>query len=102
MTATGPDIDVTVVLALADRATEIPLQLPAGATVAEALERSGLAARHPELDMARAPVGIFGRLAERDAILADGDRVEVYRPLLVQPKARRQSRAAMRPKRQLK
>lgn len=94
MTATGTDIEVTVVLALSDRATEIPVRLPAGATVAEALARSDLGARHPELDLARALVGVFGRVAGRAAVLADGDRVEVYRPLLIEPKARRESRAA--------
>ena len=90
-----PDIAVTVVLALPDRATEIALRLPAGATIADALERSGLAERHPEVDLGRARVGIFGKLSDRRAILTDGDRVEIYRPLIADPKQQRQRRAAV-------
>ncbi len=86
-------ISVTVVLALPDRATEAELRLPAGATVADALAKSGLASLHPQLDVARSPVGIFGRRVERDRVLADGDRVEVYRPLLADPKDARRRRA---------
>ena len=74
------------------------LRLPAGATVADALERSGLAALHPEVNLAGARVGIFGKLTDRKAILADGDRVEVYRALVADPKERRLRRAAARPK----
>ena len=93
-----PGIEVTVVLALPDRATQIAVRLPAGATVADALERSGLATRHPDVDLARARVGIFGKLADRHAILADGDRVEVYRALVADPKQRRLKQAASRSK----
>lgn len=97
MTGDGPEIEVTVVFALATQATEIAVTLTAGATVSDALERSGIAARHPGLDVSRAPVGIFGKLAERGTLLTDGDRVEIYRPLVADPKLRRQRRAA-RPK----
>ncbi len=97
MIPASPGIQVTVVFALPDRATQIPLRLPAGATVADALERSGLAARHPEVDLAAARVGIFGKLTDRKAILADGDRVEVYRALVTDPKERRRRRATARP-----
>lgn len=93
-------IEVTVVFALPDRATEIPVRLPSGGTVADALERSGLAERHPEIDLAGARVGIFGRLTDRKAILADGDRVEVYRALVADPKQHRLRRAASRHKTQ--
>jgi putative ubiquitin-RnfH superfamily antitoxin RatB of RatAB toxin-antitoxin module len=98
MIQAAPDIQVTVVFALPEGATQIPLRLPAGATVADALERSGLAAHHPEVDLAGAPVGIFGKLTDRKAILADGDRVEVYRALVADPKERRLRRATGRPK----
>ena len=92
MILASPDIEVTVVLALPDHATQIALRLPAGATVTDALERSGLAALHPEVDLARALVGIFGKLTDRHAILAAGDRVEVYRALIADPKEQRQRR----------
>jgi putative ubiquitin-RnfH superfamily antitoxin RatB of RatAB toxin-antitoxin module len=98
----APDIEVNVVLALRDRATEIAVRLPAGATLGDALEASGLAKRHPDVDMARARVGIFGKLSDRKAVLADGDRVEVYRALIANPKERRLKRAAARRKLQPK
>lgn len=100
MIQVAPGIEVTVVFALPDRATEIPVRLSAGGTVADALERSGLAARHPEIDLAGTRVGIFGKLADRKAILADGDRVEVYRALVADPKEHRLRRAAARHKTQ--
>ena len=86
-------IAVTVVYALPERASEIELKLPSGATVADALEGSGLAANHPGVDLARCAVGIFGRRVARDRVLADGDRVEVYRPLVADPKDARRRRA---------
>ena len=86
-------VAVTVVLALSDSATEVPLRLPMGATVSDALAQSGLATLHPELDVAAAPVGIFGRRVEGNRILADGDRVEIYRPLIADPKDSRRRRA---------
>ena len=89
-------IVVTVVYALADRATEIRLARPAGSLVADALARSGMAERHPEIDWATAAVGIYGTQVRRDTLLADGDRVEIYRPLLIDPKERRRRRAVRR------
>jgi len=102
MIGSAPDIEVTVVLALPDRATVIAVLLPAGATLDDALEASGLAKRHPDVDMARVRVGIFGKLSNRKAVLADGDRVEVYRALIADPKERRLKRAAARKKPQPK
>ncbi len=86
------EVSVTVVYAQADRAAEIELRLAAGATVAQALEcaaNAGLAAP----DLAHAPVGIFGKRCRRDAIVRNGDRIEVYRPLVVDPKDSRRRRA---------
>lgn len=82
---------MTVVYALPDRAIEIEVRLNEGATVADAIERSGIAARVPEAS--RAAVGIFGRRVRRDALLAAGDRVEIYRPLRADPKDTRRHRA---------
>lgn len=73
---------------------EEPLALPAGATLAQALAASGLAASFPALDLAQAPVGIWGRKAPREQVLRAGDRVEVYRPLRVDPKVARRERFA--------
>jgi putative ubiquitin-RnfH superfamily antitoxin RatB of RatAB toxin-antitoxin module len=89
-------IVVTVVYALEDRATEIRLALPAGSSVADALARSGLAGRHPEIDLATVAIGVYGTRVRPDTLLADGDRVEIYRPLLIDPKERRRRRAVRR------
>lgn len=67
------------------------LQLPAGATVADALQASGVLLRRG-LDAAAVDVGIRGRPCARDEPLRDGDRVELYRPLLVDPKEARRRR----------
>ena len=85
-------IAITVVFALPDRAARIELCLAGGATVADALERFAAEAP-PGLDLAHVPVGIFGRRVERDHVLADGDRVEIYRPLAAAPTAARRRRA---------
>lgn len=89
-------IAVTVVYALADRATEIRLALPAGSLVADALARSGIASRHAEIDLAKAAVGVYGIRVRLDTVLNDGDRLEIYRPLLIDPKERRRRRAVRR------
>ena len=85
-------IDVEVCYARADAQTLIALVLPSGATVRDAIAASEIARRHPEIDPATAALGIFGKLTSLDAPLADHDRVEIYRPLIVDPKLARQRR----------
>ena len=85
-------LSVEVCYARAGAQTLIVLTLPAGATVREALTASQTASSHPEIDLATAKVGIFGKLTTLDAPLADHDRVEIYRPLIVDPKLARQRR----------
>jgi putative ubiquitin-RnfH superfamily antitoxin RatB of RatAB toxin-antitoxin module len=86
-------ISVTVACAQPERQTVLPLELPAGSTAGEALERSGIFGRHPELDPAACGVGIFGREVARGQVLRDGDRVEVLRPLTDDPRERRRQLA---------
>jgi hypothetical protein len=88
------EVVVTVVYAQPEQAIEIEVRLRQGATVDEAIDRSGIAAQVP--DAASAPVGIFGKRVQRDATLAAGDRVEVYRPLIADTKALRRQRAGRR------
>ena len=71
---------------------QVDLMLALGATVADALAQSGLQARHPEMDLAALPTGIWGALCDRGAVLRDRDRVELYRPLRVDPKQARRER----------
>jgi len=61
-------------------------EVPDGATIADAIERSGILKQFPEIDLEQQKVGIFGKLAKLDAALADGDRVEIYRPIICDPK----------------
>ena len=85
-------IRVEVVRARRDGVDTVTVQLPAGASVRDALRASGIAAE------ANA-VGVFGKRVRPDTPLADGDRVEIYRPLLLDPKERRRQRARQRIKR---
>jgi len=87
-------INVEVVYALPARQELIHLSLPAGATLQQALEASGLPRKHPEIDPAKGRFGIFGKLARPDTALRDRDRVEIYRPLIADPKEVRKQRAA--------
>lgn len=89
-------MNVTVVWATAQVQDAVSVELNPGATVADAVERSGLLAQHG-LDPAELGYAIFGRRARRDAPLADGDRVELTRPLLVDPGAARARRARAKP-----
>lgn len=82
---------VEVVYAFAEGHDATVVELPAGATVADALAASGVAGRHPGLDLSQ--LGIFGRRVRGDGRVADGDRVEIYRPLALDPKESRRQRA---------
>jgi len=85
-------LSISVCYALPSTQTTIEVQLPAGATVREAIEASRIVERHPEIELATAKVGVYGKLKALDAPLADHDRVEIYRPLIVDPKLARQRR----------
>jgi uncharacterized protein len=72
----------------------IRVTVPGGATLREAIEASGILARHPEIDPARCRVGVFGRERAQDAPVCAGDRIEIYRALRVDPKEARRKRVA--------
>jgi putative ubiquitin-RnfH superfamily antitoxin RatB of RatAB toxin-antitoxin module len=84
---------VEVVYALPAGEDCVALELPAGATALDALRASGVLERHPEIDLRRHRLGIYGKAVAGHAPLADGDRVEVYRPLVLDPKEARRRRA---------
>lgn len=88
------EILVEVVYALPHYQEVLSLKVPSGTTVSRAIEQSGILADFPEIDLASAKVGIFGKLAKLDAVLRDKDRVEIYRPLIADPKEVRKKRAA--------
>ena len=86
-------ISVEVALAEADRQTVLRLELPSGTTAGEALDASGIFTHHPGVDPARCAIGLFGKAIGRERRLRDGDRVEVLRPLLLDPRERRRQAA---------
>jgi putative ubiquitin-RnfH superfamily antitoxin RatB of RatAB toxin-antitoxin module len=77
---------VSIVYALAKRQLWLNVEVPEGATLREAIERSGLLAQCPEIDLDRQKVGVFGKVSALETTLAEGDRVEIYRPLIADPK----------------
>ena len=91
-----PVIEVEVVYAAVDRQVLRCVTLPAGTTVRAALLDSGVGEEFPELDLGDCPVGIFGKvIADPDTHqVRAGDRIEIYRPLLADPKEVRRLRAA--------
>jgi hypothetical protein len=89
-------ITVEIVYALPERQTVLSVEMSADATLGDALRASGLQSLHPELDLATAKVGIWGNIADPKTRLRDGDRIEVYRPLEIDPKRARRDRAQRR------
>jgi putative ubiquitin-RnfH superfamily antitoxin RatB of RatAB toxin-antitoxin module len=87
-------ITVEVVHAGVDRQVLRAVEVPTGSTVQQALSLSGMANEFPGLDLADCPVGIFGKVVSRERVLEQGDRIELYRPLLADPKEVRRLRAA--------
>lgn len=94
-------IRVEVVYALPDRQILIPLQVPEGTTALQAVQMSGITGQLADLDVSSAEMGIFSRLLDgrasplpQDYVLRDHDRVELYRPLQLDPKQARLLRAA--------
>src|SRR5471030_2200376 len=85
-------LSIEVCYTLPNEQTLIAVELPEGATLQQALDASGMLQRYPGIDLATQKVGVFGKLKALDAVLADHDRVEIYRPLLVDPKLSRQRR----------
>jgi uncharacterized protein len=89
-------IDVEVVYALPAEQNLLRVRVAAGATVEQAIRVSGLLERYPEIDISTLRAGIFGKITALDTPLKAGDRVEMYRPLTVDPKDARRRRAAKR------
>ena len=89
-------IAIEVVYALPERQDVVPLRVRSGTTVKQAIGLSGLAGRHPEILGEAMATGIHGRSVAGETVLSEGDRVEIYRPLLADPKQARRRRAARR------
>ncbi len=89
----GEQIAIEVAFALPKRQTLLSLQVPVGSTIRQAIESSGILATYPEIDLAVNKVGIWSRSAKLDEVLNAGDRIEIYRPLVADPKDMRRRRA---------
>ena len=86
-------ITVTVAYSPAPRQVwEVTLTLPAGSTVQAAIDASGLLAQHPDINLSPGHVGVWGRKAPLDQPLRERDRIEIWRPLRVDPKLARRER----------
>jgi len=87
-------INIEVIYALPQRQPLVRMQLPLGTTVKQAVEQSGLLQKFPEIDLAQNKLGVYAKLVKPDVQLRDYDRVEIYRPLIADPKEVRKQRAA--------
>jgi len=89
-------IAVEVVYGLAEKQKLLKLSVPAGTTVREAAMSSAMDSYFPGIDLAHSPLGIFGKAVAKpeERVLEEGERVEIYRPLIADPKEVRKQRAA--------
>jgi putative ubiquitin-RnfH superfamily antitoxin RatB of RatAB toxin-antitoxin module len=86
-------IHIEVVLAMPDQQELLALDIASGSTVAEAIEQSALIDSFDGVELDLSMVGIFGHKVSAEQVLRDGDRVEIYRPLIADPKEVRRQRA---------
>lgn len=87
-------IEVEVAFARESDNALLAVSLPQGATLRDAVEQCGMLERFPDIDLSINKVGVFGKAAKLDRVLESGDRVEIYAPLIADPKAARKKRAA--------
>lgn len=92
--ASAEVISVEVAYATLEEQRIISLEVVPGTTLRQAIEQSGILEHFSEIDLGNAKVGIFGKLKKLDETLRAGDRVEIYRPLIADPKQVRKQRAA--------
>jgi putative ubiquitin-RnfH superfamily antitoxin RatB of RatAB toxin-antitoxin module len=84
---------VEVAYATPDRQVILRIEVPVGCTVAQAIDLSGIREKFPGMKVNRDEVGIFSRKVPLEQVLLEGDRVEIYRPLIADPKEARRARA---------
>lgn len=88
-----PLIEIEIAYALPEKQTLLKLKVPEGTLAQAAIEQSGILDIHPEIDLATQKIGIFSKATKLDTVLRSRDRVEIYRPLIADPKAVRRQRA---------
>ena len=87
------NMNVDVIYALPQEQITFTVTLPVGATAQQAIEASGILQKYPQIDLASNKLGVYSRLIKLDTELLDGERVEIYRPLIADPKEMRRRRA---------
>ncbi len=92
----GPTVAVSVVYATSRQAVVFEVKMPAGASVRQTVAACGILDSVPELAGRDLDVGIFGQSCSPDDTVRDGARIEIYRPLMVDPKVARRQRAALK------
>jgi putative ubiquitin-RnfH superfamily antitoxin RatB of RatAB toxin-antitoxin module len=85
-------MNVGVCYADSDRQLWLRMEVPDDSSVEDAIRRSGILQRFPEIDLTQQKVGVFGKLVKLDSPLKDGDRIEIYRPIIADPKTVRRRR----------
>ncbi len=86
-------ISVTVAYATPEKQLELPVELDAHCTIVLAIKKSGILTRFPEIPFPNIEVGIWGRRMPLDGLIKAGDRIEIYRPLQIDPKEARRRRS---------
>lgn len=86
-------LHIEVCFAMPERQRVCSTEVPAGTTLHEAIKASGILALEPEIDLSVCQVGVFGKLKTLDTVLRAHDRIEIYRPLIADPKTSRRRRA---------
>ena len=88
------EILVEIAYALPEEQVIISIKVPTIFNVQQAIEKSGIQKKFPSIDLSKNKVGIFGKKTTLDHLLKDRDRIEIYRPLILDPKEMRRKRAA--------
>ncbi|MCZ6525637.1 MAG: RnfH family protein [Gammaproteobacteria bacterium] len=94
MAANSTSLHIEVAYAQARQVHVIPLRVTADTSIRLAIQNSGILERCPEIDLAVNKIGVFSKLRDLDSVVRDGDRIEIYRPLIADPKDARRARAA--------
>ena len=86
-------INIELIYALPAKQTLLQIEVPKATTIGDAVRLSGILDKHPEIDLEKGKFGIFGKLSKVDTVLREKDRIEIYRPLIADPKEVRRKRA---------
>ncbi len=96
MVESSPSLQVAVCYATPQTQVHLPLTVVAGSTIQQVIMQSGVLHDYTEIDLTICKVGIYGKLKTLDTVVRDQDRIEIYRPLIADPKESRRQRGAQR------